>query len=102
MDRVADPTRWRDPAILTFCFDAFSSREPGSTSLENAMVLDSRTPHTHVERARTAMPDMSLFKTDNEAAKLGLAQPLRHLTAKHSPLRFDARFALAGNDQDEA
>jgi hypothetical protein len=29
----------RPPADVAFCFDAFSSRGPGRTSLENAMTL---------------------------------------------------------------
>src|SRR5947207_14100972 len=33
------PFRWNRNGALSFCFDAFSSREPVSTSLENALPL---------------------------------------------------------------
>src|ERR1700753_1305651 len=34
------PFRWNRNAALGFCFDAFSPREPVSTSLENALTAD--------------------------------------------------------------
>ena len=33
------PFRWNRNGALAFCFDAFSSRDPVSTSLENALPL---------------------------------------------------------------
>ncbi len=48
------------------------------------------------------MPDMGLLKPDDKSTKLRLAEPLRHLAAKHTPLGFGAGLALTGNDQHEA
>src|SRR5579859_1922371 len=47
------------------------------------------------------MTDVGFFKADDQCPKFRLAQPLRHLAAKHAALGFGADLALAGNDEHE-
>jgi hypothetical protein len=50
------PFRWNRNGALGFCFDAFSSREPVSTSLENALASfdEGQLSLTNVARYRAA------------------------------------------------
>src|ERR1700744_4087675 len=48
------------------------------------------------------MADMRLFKANHERAKFRLAQPFRHLAAKHAAFGFRADLALAGDDEHES
>src|SRR4051812_43047968 len=49
----SSPFRWNRNGTLDYCFDAFSLREPVSTSLENALARVHRTPdHGNALRAR--------------------------------------------------
>src|SRR5437667_10112249 len=60
------PFRWNRNGALSFCFDAFSSREPVSTSLENALdaaitsaaLSHRRARHAALSRDQPACPDI--------------------------------------------
>lgn len=45
------------------------------------------------------MADVRSFKADHERSEFGLAQPLRHLSAKNAALGFRADFAFTSDNE---
>src|SRR5207244_11031676 len=72
------PFRWDRPWALSFCFDAFSSREPVSTSLEDALDCRSGSVGSDLRQQDQKLAAISVRRrcTLSRAARIGSAGPV--------------------------
>src|SRR5882757_2020534 len=89
------PFRWNRNGALDSCFNAFSSREPVSTSLENALVIQER---PQLERPRRVLQLAQRFRLDLADAlsrdrKL-LADLFQRVVGVHADAEAHAQHAL--------